>query len=193
MQVATTGTGSRVRPVDFIGLSHFHVAAVLPVISTSELGVFSIIAGTLVSLTDSTINFFNLWTVAALIVLSHGHVLSTQVPVDVHGTHTILPVRSSDRDVVNKHVSIVSLGDIGTGLRTNIGQGINNTLNIWQVRLLAGADILSTGDGRRKIIRNIVRCGSITNVNGARGRTRSRSSVDNDGGCRSPRIASKWM
>jgi hypothetical protein len=120
-------------------------------------------------------------TVSVLVILADRQVLSTQVPVDIDSTHAILPVRSSNGHVINKHASVVSLGDVGSGLRTDVSHGIHNAVDIRQIRLLAGANIFSVSDHRRKIIWNVLGRGSTTNLD----RTRtagSRIAVDNDGG-----------
>ena len=39
----TASSGSRMRPVDFVGLSDFHIDAVLPIVLLGELGIILVI------------------------------------------------------------------------------------------------------------------------------------------------------
>ena len=51
-------------------------------------------------------------TLAILVKLSDGVMLSAQMPVNVHGAKTSLPVGISDGCDINRHLSLESLGDI---------------------------------------------------------------------------------
>lgn len=91
----SAGTGGRVRPVNLIGLSNNHSLAVLPFVRSGELGVFFVVVVATESTTDILFGGevalrsrgVSVRAASELVVLSNRVVLSTQMPVDIDGTH----------------------------------------------------------------------------------------------------------
>mmetsp|Transcript_17770 Transcript_17770/g.25167 ORF Transcript_17770/g.25167 Transcript_17770/m.25167 type:complete len:317 (+) Transcript_17770:93-1043(+) len=118
-----------VGPVNFVGLSNFHVGAVLPFVWLSELLVLSIV----VVATESTTNVLSskitvgplgtrssaMGSITVLIELSIRVVLSSKMPVHVHGAHVRGLVRSGNgHQVTNIQITNISLGDVSSSLRS---------------------------------------------------------------------------
>ena len=144
----SAGTGSRVRPVNLIGLSDFHaLVTVLPLVRLGEHFFFSVVEVALVTLTGlsselaaivdggrSTHGLFHQRTVVVVaglaIVLTGTVVLGTQVPVHVDGAETSLVVGRGDGNDINFQSSIVSLGDVSSGLRSGCNSTFGNIRTI---------------------------------------------------------------
>ena len=156
----SAGTGSRVRPVDLVGLSNNHSLAVLPFVRSGELGVFFVV----VVATESTTDFLfgevalrsrgvSVRAASELVVLSNRVVLSTQMPVDIDGTHFALPVLGSVGDNTDIHATDVSLGDVSTSLRTRKMDAVN----IFELGVHASARVLSLAEDGGNIRSDVVR------------------------------------
>ncbi len=171
----SASTGGRVRPVDLVGLSDFHaLVTVLPFVRLGEHLIFSIIEVALVTLTGlsgksaafvdrsrTARGFFAQVTVIIIsrlaIVLTSTVVLGTQVPVDIDGAESSLVVGGGDGDNIDLKVSVVSLGDISTSLRSSgdstfgdisaVIEGIEHAVDVWKINLLLVADV-GTDQGR---------------------------------------------
>lgn len=81
---STTGSGSRVGPVNLVCLSNYHVFTVLPVIWGGKLGIGLIIMTTLETQALLGTNFVG--STSILVVLSLRTVLGTDVEVNIDGT-----------------------------------------------------------------------------------------------------------
>mmetsp|Transcript_5435 Transcript_5435/g.7706 ORF Transcript_5435/g.7706 Transcript_5435/m.7706 type:complete len:273 (+) Transcript_5435:155-973(+) len=141
---SSASTGSRVRPVNFVSLSNLHTNTVLPDERSDKLVVFFIVIFALESSTDIRdskltvkANSGELRTSSSLVVFSERVVLGSKMPVNIHRAHTVLPVRSLDRFDIDLHVSLVTLGDIGTSLRQNIVDSVSDTLYILKLDLFS--------------------------------------------------------
>mmetsp|Transcript_5246 Transcript_5246/g.12505 ORF Transcript_5246/g.12505 Transcript_5246/m.12505 type:complete len:404 (+) Transcript_5246:259-1470(+) len=164
----SAGTGSRVRPVNLIGLSDFHaLVTVLPLVRLGEHFFFSVVEVALVTLTGlsselaaivdggrSTHGLFRQHTVVIAglaIVLTGTVVLGTQVPVHVDGAETCLVVGLGDGDDINFESSVVSLGDVSSGLRSGcdstfgyigtIIESIKHAVDVGKIDLLLVASV----------------------------------------------------
>mmetsp|Transcript_14916 Transcript_14916/g.34522 ORF Transcript_14916/g.34522 Transcript_14916/m.34522 type:complete len:408 (-) Transcript_14916:79-1302(-) len=166
----STGSSSRVGPVDLVGLSNLHgLVTELPLVRGGELGIFGVVVVALESLAglsselaalvdggrsaDLLLTEFTVLVVDAgiAIVLSGRVVLGTQMPMDIDRAESGLVVRSSDGLDIDLEVPVVSLGDVGTGLgsgnndlSTDIGIIVidgEEALNVGEVNLLLVADV----------------------------------------------------
>mmetsp|Transcript_5818 Transcript_5818/g.12396 ORF Transcript_5818/g.12396 Transcript_5818/m.12396 type:complete len:325 (-) Transcript_5818:210-1184(-) len=163
----TAGSSRRVGPVDFVGLSDFHgLVAVLPFVGLGVLLVLGVVEIALVSLAGLSgqlaafvdfgrsahvfLHQFTVLVVVALaIVLTGTVVLGSQVPVDVDGAETLLVVRRGDGDDIDLEATIVTLGDVSSGLGSDLDfgdigtvvEGIDHALDIGEVDLRLVADI----------------------------------------------------
>ncbi len=155
----SAGTGGRVRPVDFVGLSDNHSLAVLPVVLGGELGVFLVIVVATESSTDILGELavrsrgVSVRAASELVELSGRVVLSTQMPVDIDGTHGALPVVLGVRDDRDVHATDVSLGDVGTSLRTRKMDAVN----VLELGVHAFALVFSSGEDGSDIRSGVVR------------------------------------
>jgi hypothetical protein len=138
------------RPVNLVGLANDHIDAVLPNVGLDELRIIWIVELALESLTISaferttTIKFsdeYILWTCSRLVVFTNREVFGTEMPVNVDGAHSVPPIWSRDGVLVNLQIALVTLGNVGTSLRANIHDGVHNTLNVGQIRLLSFAGV----------------------------------------------------
>ena len=150
----STGPGSGVRPVNLVGLSNFHELAVLPLVFTGELGIFRVVGGALMTLTDTSIQIFETGTFSSLVVLTNRKMLSTNVPVNIDWAHTLGVIGIGDGNDIDIHVSVVSLGDVSSGLRTNVGHSVDNAIDVGEVELGSGTRV-DAQPSRRKLIRNV--------------------------------------
>mmetsp|Transcript_11822 Transcript_11822/g.22743 ORF Transcript_11822/g.22743 Transcript_11822/m.22743 type:complete len:366 (+) Transcript_11822:253-1350(+) len=186
---STASTGSRMGPMDFISLTNLHANAVLPVEFAGELGVTGIVMTAAISGLFTTVHSIRtevttVRTISFLVEFTNRKMLRTQVPVDIDGAHAVHPVRGGNGNMINFHTSDVSLCDIGTGLGTNIGHGIDNTLDIGKIGLLSFANIDSCSK-RDDVVGDIVDLvGDCRAVGG------SGTAVDNDRGGRGIRAVS---
>jgi hypothetical protein len=137
----SAGSSSRVRPVDFVGLSNFHVFAVLPVVLRGESRIAVVVKLALESLTNNTSKTTLLihvrGTGTGLIVLTGRVVLGTEMPVNIDRAQAGFVVRNGDGDGGGVSGSIVSLGDVGTSLFSRLVDGVNHAVDVWGIRLLA--------------------------------------------------------
>ena len=156
----STSSCGRVRPVNLVGLSDLHTLAVLPVILGCELGII----GVVVVATESSTNVLfceaalggrnvSVRTVSIFVVLSDGVVLSSQMPVHVHWAHGALPVVVGVGDDRNIHTTNVSLGDVGTGLRT----WKVNAIDVFELGIHVHAGIFSLVEDGFDVVLVVVR------------------------------------
>jgi len=99
---SVAGTNGRVRPVNFVCLTHMHADAVLPFVFCGELGIVCVVMMAREAISSITCHparrTGTCWgtclhgTLAILIVLALGPVLGTQVPVHVHWAKPFLKV-----------------------------------------------------------------------------------------------------
>mmetsp|Transcript_4127 Transcript_4127/g.6329 ORF Transcript_4127/g.6329 Transcript_4127/m.6329 type:complete len:263 (+) Transcript_4127:273-1061(+) len=149
---SATGSSSRVRPVDLVSLTNFHIHAVLPFVINCEPGVIRIIMSALVPqagfpckfamIVIVVIIFSGFGTFSRFIVLAQGVVLGSKVPVNIHRAQSRLPVGFVNRFNVDFHISLVSLGYIRTSLGFSIN-GIIDTLDVWKIKFLSCTRIIS--------------------------------------------------
>jgi hypothetical protein len=169
---STASSSSRVGPVNFVSFTDFHTDAVLPVVFLCELFIAGVIVMASVSSTDFlitskvTVAIFVVGAVAIFVEFSKRKMFTSKMPVNIDGAHLSLEVRSLDRFVVDGHVSLITLGDISTGLGAEglrkaldvINGDLGSVARIWSRRWLhsgkasvesgRGVDIVSGRDCR---------------------------------------------
>mmetsp|Transcript_918 Transcript_918/g.1175 ORF Transcript_918/g.1175 Transcript_918/m.1175 type:complete len:311 (+) Transcript_918:35-967(+) len=103
---SATGSSSRVRPVNLVGLTNFHANAVLPLIGLCEHILILIIVSALESLTDFTSKgavclFLSSGTCSHFVILTNREVLGSLMPVNIYGAQALLIVGFGNRLNIN--------------------------------------------------------------------------------------------
>ncbi len=156
----SAGSGGRVRPVNLVGLSDLHTLAVFPVVFGGELRIFGVVVVATESSTDILLSKAALGgrdvsvrTVPILVILSDRVVLGSQMPVHVDWAHGALPVVLGVGYDINFHTAHVSLGDVGTSLRT----WKVDAVNVFELGIHVHAGILSLREDGFDIVLFVVR------------------------------------
>mmetsp|Transcript_16265 Transcript_16265/g.26539 ORF Transcript_16265/g.26539 Transcript_16265/m.26539 type:complete len:287 (-) Transcript_16265:574-1434(-) len=145
---SAASAGGRVGPVNFVGLANLHTDAVLKVVLAGKHGFGFVVVMALKraqrscrATVGNPVNLAN--SLAVLVKLSKTIMFCAKMPVDVDGAKACLEERSRDGLVVNLHIALEALGDVGTCLRTNVGHAVNDAVNIGETRAGAGAGVFT--------------------------------------------------
>lgn len=181
----SASSGSRVGPVNFVGLSDHHVDAVLPFVGLGELGILCVVlVATEARVNTSVDEDLLARTSSILVVLSNRKMLSTQVPVDIDRAHSVHPVRGSDRIMFNLHLSTVSLGDVGSSLGSDggVGDSIEDALDVGYVGVGPSTGVLARAESLNGVGDIVNSFSVLSAVSGAGSGGDSSTNVDVDFG-----------
>ena len=144
--------GSRVRPVDLVRLAHHHVGTALPGVRVGELGISRVVV--VAPVAQARVRTRQLATSARVttvgraavdgalavpVELSHGEVLSAQVPVDVDRAEVGLVVRGGDGHAIARiKQALVAPGHVGAGLLEHLNDVVLHAVHVREV-VVAGA------------------------------------------------------